>query len=402
VYDVTSRTLLVVSARVDETGREAIAAGRWPRKDFFELQGILNADVVDHGIVQSHPTWRMLSRVFGASVTQALIAFTQHHTYDRVITDGEHIGIPLALLLRLSPRRVRHLTIGHLLSTRSKRRIFRWLRPQQRIDIVALHASQQRRIAVEELDVPASSIRLVPYGVDSTFWTCTTPPRAEPLICAVGLEYRDYPTLIDSVRGLPVELVIAAGSRWSRHRDQSDRTNLPPNVTITSLNYEALRRLYADARFAIVPLRQVANQAGITVILEAMSMSRAVVVTATTGQRDAVRGRMVTAGGIGTELHGGPNAFGVTGPVATEETGLYVPPADPAALRRAITHLLEQPAEAERMGRAGRRLVEEEMNLDRFVERLAALATGSTNLTANNALKYRVPAASLRTAPSGE
>jgi len=52
------------------------------------------------------------------------------------------------------------------------------------------------------------------------------------------------------------------------------------------------------------------------------------------------------------------------------ETGLYVPPGEPPALRKAIQTLLDHPEQAEAMGRAGRRLVEAEMSLDRYVARL--------------------------------
>lgn len=52
------------------------------------------------------------------------------------------------------------------------------------------------------------------------------------------------------------------------------------------------------------------------------------------------------------------------------ETGLYVPPGDAAALRAATEHLLGHLGEAERMGRAGRERVEEQLSLDHYVERL--------------------------------
>jgi len=39
-------------------------------------------------------------------------------------------------------------------------------------------------------------------------------------------------------------------------------------------------------------------------------------------------------------------------------------------LRKAIEHLLAEPEKAARMGRAGRRRVEEEMNLDHYAVRL--------------------------------
>jgi glycosyltransferase involved in cell wall biosynthesis len=49
------------------------------------------------------------------------------------------------------------------------------------------------------------------------------------------------------------------------------------------------------------------------------------------------------------------------------ETGLVVPPEDPAALAGAIKHLLDHPDEARRMGEAGRRRVEEHFTLEAMV-----------------------------------
>ena len=177
------------------------------------------------------------------------------------------------------------------------------------------------------------------------------------------------------MRGLPVRVVIAAGSRWSRHSNTATG-ELPANVAVTALDYRPLRDLYARARFVVVPLREVDNQAGITLILEAMAMAKAVIVTATRGQRDVICGRLCTAAGLTAERFGGPRAFGVTGPLAEAETGLYVPPGDAVALRRAIQYLADHPEEATRMGAAGRRLLEEQMSLGRYVRRIVALLDG--------------------------
>lgn len=51
--------------------------------------------------------------------------------------------------------------------------------------------------------------------------------------------------------------------------------------------------------------------------------------------------------------------------VIENETGLLVPPDDPAALGQALQRLLDDPEMRQRMGRAGRRWVEREMNWDR-------------------------------------
>jgi starch synthase len=53
------------------------------------------------------------------------------------------------------------------------------------------------------------------------------------------------------------------------------------------------------------------------------------------------------------------------------ETGLVVPPDNPAALAGAFAQLLEDPALAERFGRAGRERVERYLNWDAVVDRMA-------------------------------
>jgi glycosyltransferase involved in cell wall biosynthesis len=372
---VPEPVLLLFSARLNDAARSAVAEGRWPRKDFFALAQALGGEVIDDGALDARPAWRLLRRLLGAPSAKAWLAFRHRHRYAAIFTDGEHIGLPLALLLRLCRRPPRHVTIGHLLSTPSKRAVFRWLRPQRRLDLVLVHAAEQARLAVEELGLRPEQVRLVPYQVDPVFWAPDGRPP-EDLICSAGLEYRDYATLLAAVQGMPVRVVIAAASYWSRHRRPAGEGTLPANVTVTALDYVALRELYARSRFVVVPLRPVDNQAGITTLLEAMAMGKAVIVTATRGQRDVVRGRLCTAvGPVGAPV-GGPAAFGCAGPDAEAETGLYVPPGDPAALRAAIRHLLDHPEEAARMGAAGRRVVERWMSLDHFVARVVAAVHG--------------------------
>ncbi|MCJ7657726.1 MAG: hypothetical protein MUO67_01105 [Anaerolineales bacterium] len=91
--------------------------------------------------------------------------------------------------------------------------------------------------------------------------------NGRPLICSVGLERRDYPTLIEAVRGLDLQLVIAAASPWSKQADSTQGQDLPSNVTVKRFTQYELRDLYARSRFMVMPLYDVPFQAGITTIL---------------------------------------------------------------------------------------------------------------------------------------
>jgi glycosyltransferase involved in cell wall biosynthesis len=114
-------------------------------------------------------------------------------------------------------------------------------------------------------------------------------------------------------------------------------------VIVQRFTQYELRDVYAASQFMVMPLYDVPFQAGVTAILEAMAMGKAVICSRTSGQTDIV---------------------------VESETGVYVPPGDAQALRRAICELLDNPKEAESLGKQGRLRVEQEMNLIHYVERL--------------------------------
>jgi glycosyltransferase involved in cell wall biosynthesis len=145
------------------------------------------------------------------------------------------------------------------------------------------------------------------------------------------------------VRGLDLHVVVAAGSPWSKREDSTKKAEVPENVPVRRFTQYDLRQVYADSNFMVMPLYNVNFQAGVTAILEAMAMGKAVICSQTPGQTDVI-------------IEG--------------KTGLYVPPEQPQALREAIQYLLNNPEEAKRMGEAGRKRIEEEMSLDCYVERL--------------------------------
>jgi glycosyltransferase involved in cell wall biosynthesis len=61
---------------------------------------------------------------------------------------------------------------------------------------------------------------------------------------------------------------------------------------------------------------------------------------------------------------------GQTDVVVEGENGRYVPPGDPSTLAAEIRRLLSRPEEAVRLGANGRKLVECQMNLDLYVQKL--------------------------------
>jgi glycosyltransferase involved in cell wall biosynthesis len=394
-------TLLAIAATVDPAQHADIAADRFPRKDYFELARTLQADIVDLTALEASRASRLLARIAGKGPALAWLAFRQRRRYHLLYSDSERLGIPLALLLKLARARTRHVMLTHFLSPWKKRFWFRWARLQTHANAILCHSTEQRRLLVEDLRVPAEQVVLLPYQADQHFWRPLpaeearpapasgslalhpapasteaggTPHPSNPIICSVGLEFRDYPTLVEAVRGLAVQVEIAAASYWSTHSAISAKESLPPNVHVSAHKYPSLRQLYAASRFVVVPLYEVPNQAGITVILEGMAMGKAIIVSATSGQTDTIRDRRNNGYGR-VERRILPGGF-LDAPAVPDElrrlpTGFYVQPGNADELRRAIAYLLAHPDVADELGRNGRRVFEALMTLDHFAARIA-------------------------------
>jgi glycosyltransferase involved in cell wall biosynthesis len=352
------KTLILAAGRFGSALRGQIEAGREPRLDVFELAQVMGADVIDFLDAERSGSRRvqLALRTLGPSAAVACLGFYERNHYDALFTTGEDIGLPLAALLKTTSAPCSHTMIAHTLFPKKKRAFFDVLRVQNRVDHVLAYSTSEERLMVDRLGIPADKVERIYYHADEKFFRPSTRPTEPGLICAAGQLLRDYPCLIEAVRGLPVRAQIAAGSPWI-DRPLTPDSELPPNVTWGKLSRFELRDLYERASLAVVPIQQNEYQTGIATILEMMAMGKCVIATRTRGQTDTI-------------------VDGVT--------GVYVPPADPGALRAAIQRLLAAPEEAARIGRAAREFVERQAGLDQFVQRLvAAIRAGHASRAAS-------------------
>ena len=363
--------LLTVSGTIPADIREQVAQGRRPRPDYLALADGLPADLLDYSRMRAEGGWstRLVEKLAGPNAALAWECFRRRDRYRIIFTDGEQIGIPLAVFLKFlrlpfgsknpkgigkpsgSGRRPRHAMIVHILSVRQKMIFFDLLGIQSAIDRFLVYSTWQKEFIQSRWNISPDRVAWIPFQADGLFFS---PPAQPPSLagkgggagslCSAGLEFRDYPTLMAAVEGLPVQAILAAASPWSKRGDTTQQRPIPSNVTVRRFSLFEMRELYAQASFVVVPLYPVNFQAGVTTIMEAMAMAKAVIVTRTPGQTDyVVEGR----------------------------TGLYVPPGDAPALRAAIQRLLDHPAEAEALGRAGRELFAQEFDLDRYIAKIS-------------------------------
>jgi glycosyltransferase involved in cell wall biosynthesis len=338
------RCLILAAGRFDEALKKNISGGREPRLDVFELQRELSADVLDFKDVEASrsPAVKLAARAGGQSGGVAMLGFLKRRDYDCFFTTGEDIGLPLAALLAAAPGKRSHTMIAHTLFPRKKRVFFK-LGAGRELDRVLVYSTSEERLVVDELGMAASKVQRLYYHADQRFFRPDLQPTEPNLICAAGQLLRDYDCLVDAVRDLPVRVQIAAGSPWIEKKLEPTRA-LPPNISWGKLDRFELRDLYARATLAVVPIKQNHYQTGIATILEMMAMGKCVIASKTHGQTDTI-------------------VDGVT--------GVYVPPGDPEALRRAISSLLENPTKAAELGAAARRFIEENAGLDLFVTKVA-------------------------------
>ncbi len=335
------RALMLVSASVDEALRHQVAQGTRPTPEYLKLEQVHGVQLLDWSRAGFGPGRRSVGR----SLRHALAALHTRPGADVIFSDGEHVGVPLAVAMDAMRIRVPHMVIGHHLLTPAKERVFRHLRAARRIDRVVVHSSNQVAAVVDRLGFRPEQVVVVPYGVDAAFWAGGSAGAEEDgLVVSAGREHRDYRTLVEALPA-GVRLSIADHSLYTPHATRRDPLQWPDRVERVGVDPRGLRDLYRRASVVAVPVMRSTMPAGITTLLEAMAMGKAVVVTET------------------------PELAGV---VADGRTGLTVPAGDTAAMRSALEVLLDSPELRRRLGKRARQAVLERYDVDLYAAALAA------------------------------
>jgi glycosyltransferase involved in cell wall biosynthesis len=234
-------------------------------------------------------------------------------------------------LARLRPGGIRHRFFTRLYG--------RYLRQADRIVVLGEGAVEP---FVDLFGLSLDKVVCLPFGIDADFWHPAPDPNTSTTgeILSVGSDLsRDYSTLLK-----------AAGDEVRLH--VITRTKLRPDLlgqrTAVSTHHtdKQLRRLYQESLFVVTPLRDVAQPSGQSATLQAMACGKAVILTKTRGLWEPER-------------------------LLDDENCLLVEPGDVRGLRAAMDVLLQDPAEADRLGRNARQTVEAHCTSRHFSDRLA-------------------------------
>jgi glycosyltransferase involved in cell wall biosynthesis len=209
------------------------------------------------------------------------------------------------------------------------------------VDVVFCFSHNQLAVLRETFGLDADRVRLVPYGIDASFFSPRPAPE-EDYVLAIGRDRgRDHQTLVEAMRRSGARLRVFAP------RGMVDERSLPPNVELTTerIDHLSYREILARARLVAVTTTAPRYPSGQTVVLEAMAMAKPLVVTDSPAMRDYV---------------------------TPDVEGVLVPAGDSTAVAAAVDDLLADGARRQRLGRAGREAVERRFNQEEMWAQIAA------------------------------
>jgi len=318
-----------------------------PRASILEKE--IEADVLDERYLEQNPSEfrRFWYKKFPIHISQIIESLLIRKEYDVILSQSEKVGFPLALLMRIFGMKTPHVVIISRITSvserQSRRKIWFFKRIKNSVSKFLIWSTVQRQLAIEKLGVDPSKIILVKRGTDQKFWKPEYPETNS--ICSVGMEARDYLTFIEALRPLNIPCHIAAGIARGEMFDTVKKLyqvkDLPEWITVGKKGAIELRELYAKSRFVVVPLIESDSDNGLTTILEAMAMGKAVICSRTEGQ---------------------------VGLLEDGVSGIFVPQGDVNALRGAILELWNDPEKCIEMGKRGREFIEQNHNLEQFVD----------------------------------
>ena len=217
----------------------------------------------------------------------------------------------------------------------------------ENIDTIICTAKTQKDFLITK-GFDEKKIVFTPIGIDAEKFseTAQNDSPKENYILSVGRDLgRDYATLFEAVRDLPIKVVVATKP------EAIAGLSTPENVEVRfHVLYEEMPTLYARSLFAVIPLKDKnpsgSDTSGQYGFLEPMAVGKAVIVSDRTTVRDYIE---------------------------NGRDGILVPPENPTALRSAIENLLQNPDQANLLGKTAQRKVLDSFTGKKFAEKLAEI-----------------------------
>ena len=173
------KKVLLLVPSVLKTGVAAeVAAGTHPTMDYYALAAALRdkhglvVDLLDYAAAEAAVSVgaRLARKGGGLDAALAWMAFERRREYGAIFSNGENVGIPLALLLGRTAPGPRHVVIGHRLSTGKKQLFFTQLHAERRMDTIFVYAQAQQEWATQRLGIAPEKVALIPFHADASLF----------------------------------------------------------------------------------------------------------------------------------------------------------------------------------------------------------------------------------------
>ncbi len=322
---------------------------RFPRVDYIELGRLLDAETLDYSAYNRHYAgrfFRQLETQLRSDIYLATLSWWRSLSHPLVFAWSERAGIPLAGYRRLTGSKGRFVSMFQCWSARQELAVTTFGLFNS-MDTIIVHCRSMQDNLIR-LGAPRERVRLIHYSIDQNFFAPR--PEVEPrrdVIMSIGEpRSRDYASLFEAVRGLPLTLEVAGFGHWyAREKNSSVGASIPESVNLLNhLPQSELRDQYASSQFVVIPVHDLVYSAGATASMEAGSMGRAVIAF---------------------------HSRGISDYIIDGETGILVEPGNIEGMRDAIRSLSANPKEAKRLGNNARQRIIEELNLETYVKNIA-------------------------------
>jgi glycosyltransferase involved in cell wall biosynthesis len=281
---------------------------------------------------------------YGGDFASALASLRSANRADVVFATADTVGIPLLLLKRaglLRPPLV-YAAIGlpeRLMQLRGARARRLYARALRRATTIVTYSQAEADWLRGWLGGDSHAIVFVPFGVDvDAFRAGERPPETD--VVSVGADPRRDFELLVGVAARHPELTFRIVASPDRARALGQ---LPANVSLESgLSLEQVRDRLAAGRVVALPVQPNSYSGATTVLLQAMALSKPVVVSRTAA----------IAAGYG---------------LADRTNCRLVEPGDPEKLERALLETLADPGS---LGSRARETVEHDFSWERYTSAL--------------------------------
>jgi hypothetical protein len=274
-------------------------------------------------------------------VISTVRAFLNSRDVDVVYAWQPVLGLLYAFFCRIFRRQEMKIAVSHLIvplrsgsAGRLKMLFIKFC--LRRIDLVIVSSRVEARKFAQVFQIPDDKICFNPLGIEPI----NMAPKSGGYIFSGGRSNRDYKTLCGAAEGLDVPVRIIA------QKFNLEGVSVPQNVAVQYGVFGGeFDRGIAEAKIVVVPLDRPDESSGQLVLLNAMVLGKAVIITDNEAVRDYVD---------------------------DQENVLLVAPHDPVALRHAITRLLRDDSLRRSLGENARRKVLGQFMFEKTMKQLVA------------------------------